>query len=124
MLSFHQFFEGLALGSYVADLRDSLPLRRKALMCLLFSLSVPTGTWAGIGVASSYSADSPTKSWVTGSLSGLTGGMLLYSALITFMAEEYSRDDISGKAGRVLKRQMYAVMMLGAACMALLGIWA
>jgi hypothetical protein len=46
--------------------------------------------------------------------------MLLYSALLTFMAEEFSRGDIA----RPLKRQMYALMLAGAAAMALLAIWA
>ena len=124
VLSFHQFFEGLALGSYVADLGASVSAARKTLMCAMFALAVPAGAWAGIGVASAYAATSQTKLWVSGSLSGLTGGMLLFSALITFMAEEFSRDDVSGAAGRRLKRKMYATMMLGAACMALLGIWA
>ena len=87
-------------------------------------IAVPAGAWAGIGVASSYHQDSQTALWVKGSLSGLTGGMLLFSALITFMAEEFSRDDVSGAEGRKLKRKMYVSMMLGASCMALLGIWA
>ena len=124
VLSFHQFFEGLALGSYVADLGKGVSLRSKSVMVCLFSLAVPAGTWSGIGVASSYAQGSTTALWVKGSLSGLTGGMLLFSALITFMAEEFSRDDVSGAAGRRLKRQMYVSMMLGASLMALLGIWA
>lgn len=53
------------------------------------------------------------------------GGMLLYNALITFLAEEFSRDDLgAGAEGRALKRKMYLATLLGAACMALLGIWA
>lgn len=53
------------------------------------------------------------------------GGMLLYNALITFLAEEFSRDDLgTGAAGRRLKQGMYVSTLFGAACMALLGIWA
>jgi zinc transporter ZupT len=124
VLCVHQFFEGIALGSYIADLRELASRSAKLLMSLLFALTVPVGCWIGIGVASAYKRDSVASIWVTGSLSGLTGGMLLYSALITFMAEEFSRDDIGGAAGRRLKRRMYLFIMLGAACMALLGIWA
>lgn len=124
VLCFHQFFEGLALGSYIEELRDAAAGRAKALMALIFVLTVPVGTWVGIGVASTYSPNSQTAVWVRGSLNGVTGGMLLYSALITFMAEEFSRDDLGGRAGRALKRRMYCCVVLGAACMALLGIWA
>ena len=124
VLSFHQFFEGLALGSYIEELRDAAAGRAKALMALIFVFTVPVGTWVGIGVASAYSPNSQKAVWVRGSLNGVTGGMLLYSALITFMAEEFSRDDLGGRAGRALKRRMYCCLVLGAACMALLGIWA
>ena len=124
VLCFHQFFEGVALGSYIAELRDAARASTKLAMAALFALTVPAGTWIGIGVASSYNPGSQTAVWVTGALNGLTGGMLLYSALITFMAEEFSRDDLGGARGRAVKRGMYAAMLLGAACMALLGIWA
>jgi zinc transporter 1/2/3 len=124
VLCFHQFFEGVALGSYIVELRDAARLSTKVTMAAIFALTVPAGTWIGIGVASSYNAESQTAVWVTGALNGVTGGMLLYSALITFMAEEFSRDDLGGEGGRAVKRGMYAAMLLGAACMALLGIWA
>lgn len=94
-------------------------------MIAVFVLTVPSGTWIGIGIASSYDAESVTALWVTGALNAVTGGMLLYNSLITFLAEEFSRDDLGGGAkGRALKQQMYAAVLLGAACMALLGIWA
>lgn len=94
-------------------------------MGLIFTLTVPTGCWVGIGVAESYDPESVTALWVTGALNALTGGMLLYNALITFLAEEFSRDDLgAGAEGRALKRKMYAAVFLGAACMAVLGIWA
>ncbi len=124
VLCFHQFFEGVALGSYIADLRAAAPARSKLLMAAIFALTVPAGCWIGIGVASSYDPESQTAVWVTGALNGTTAGMLLYSALITFMAEEFSRDDLRSGAGRSLKRQMYALMLAGAAAMALLALWA
>ena len=124
VLCFHQFFEGVALGSYIVELRDAARLSTKVAMAGVFALTVPAGTWIGIGVASGYDAESQTAVWVTGALNGVTGGMLLYSALITFMAEEFSRDDLGGDRGRAVKRGMYAAMLLGATCMALLGIWA
>ena len=124
VLVVHQFFEGVALGSYIYELRDAASLSTKLLMAAVFALTVPAGTWIGIGVASSYEAHTQTAMWVTGALNGVTGGMLLYSALITFMAEEFSRDDLGGALGRAHKRRMYCCMLLGAAAMALLAIWA
>jgi zinc transporter 1/2/3 len=124
VLVFHQLFEGVALGSYIYELRDAASLQTKLLMAAVFALTVPVGCWIGIGVASTYEAHTQTAIWVTGALNGVTGGMLLYSALITFMAEEFSRDDLGGAQGRTHKRRMYCCMLLGAAAMALLAIWA
>jgi zinc transporter 1/2/3 len=118
VLFVHQFSEGITLGGYIAELRDAARAFTKLAMAALFAFTVPAGTWIGIGVASSYNPGSQTAIWVTGALNGVTGGMLLYSALITFMAEEFSRDDLGGARGRAVKRGMYASMLLGAACMA------
>lgn len=124
VLCFHQAFEGIALGSYIAELRGAATAAQKGAMAALFALTVPVGCWVGIGVASSYSPESQTAVWVTGTLNGVTGGMLLYTSLITFMGEEFSRSDLGGREGRAVKRRMYACMLLGAAAMALLAIWA
>lgn len=94
-------------------------------MSAIFVLTVPLGCWVGIGVAESYDAESPTALWVTGALNALTGGMLLYNGLITFLGEEFSRDDLGpGAEGRRLKQKMYLMVLFGAASMAVLGLWA
>ncbi len=124
VLCFHQAFEGIALGSYIAELRGAATAAQKGAMAALFALTVPVGCWVGIGVASSYSPESQTAVWVTGTLNAVTGGMLLYTSLITFMGEDFSRSDLGGREGRAVKRRMYACMLLGAAAMALLAIWA
>lgn len=65
--------QGIALGSYITELRDAAPLRSKLIMAAVFVLTVPVGTWIGIGVASSYDPESVTALWVTGSLNAITG---------------------------------------------------
>jgi hypothetical protein len=52
------------------------------------------------------------------------GGMLLYMCLITFIGEEFTRSDLQTQQLRGLKYQMWALLVLGASAMALLGIWA
>jgi hypothetical protein len=52
------------------------------------------------------------------------GGMLLYMTLITFIGEEFTRSDLHTPQLRGLKYQMWALLVCGAAAMALLGIWA
>jgi len=52
------------------------------------------------------------------------GGMLLYMTMITFIGEEFTRSDLLTPKLRGLKYQMWALLVLGAAIMSLLGIWA
>ena len=107
-IAFHQFFEGIVLGSYKQFSLKNI---------IVFSLSVPVGILCGCFIP--FESDD-TFSWITGSLTGVTAGILLYNTLVTFMTEEYSRQDLELKT----KRQMYILMLLGAGLMAILGIWA
>ena len=125
VLCFHQAFEGIALGSYIAELRAAASFRAKLFMASVFVAAVPFGCWVGIGVSSTYDPQTLTGAWVTGALNAVTGGMLLYTALFTFLAEEFSRDDLGhGAAGRQMKREMYIAVVLGTACMGFIAIWA
>jgi zinc transporter ZupT len=107
-IAFHQFFEGIVLGSY-----KQFGLKN----VIVFSLSVPVGILCGCFIP--FESDH-TFLWITGSLTGVTAGILLYNTLVTFMTEEYSRQDLELKT----KRQMYILMLLGAGLMAIIGIWA
>jgi zinc transporter ZupT len=107
-IAFHQFFEGIVLGSY-----KQFGLKN----VIVFSLSVPVGILCGCFIP--FESDD-TFLWITGSLTGVTAGILLYNTLVTFMTEEYSRQDLELKT----KRQMYLLMLLGAGLMAILAIWA
>lgn len=117
--------QGIALGSYITELREAVSRSSKIIMSAIFVVTVPLGCWVGIAVAESYDAESTTALWVTGALNALTGGMLLYNGLITFLGEEFSRDDLGpGAEGRKLKQKMYLMVLFGAAAMAVLGMWA
>jgi len=107
-IAFHQFFEGIVLGSY-----KQFGLKN----VVVFSLSVPVGILCGSFIP--FESDD-TFLWITGSLTGITAGILLYNTLVTFMTEEFSRQDLELKT----KRQMYILMLLGSGLMAILGIWA
>jgi len=49
--------------------------------------------------------------------------MLLYMTLITIIGEEFTRSDLQTPQMRSLKYQMWALLVLGAAAMSLLGIF-
>eukprot|EP00877_Chromochloris_zofingiensis_P006292 jgi/Chrzof1/1916/Cz10g26060.t1 len=119
-IAFHQALEGLALGSVLA-LCDFSKLKKVA-MLVLYSITAPLGIAVGIAITSSYDPGSEVSRAVQGTLNGVSGGMLLYIAMYQLIAEEFSREDLLVKPK--LRLGMYASLLLGAACMCILGIWA
>lgn len=119
-LSFHQFLEGVSLGS-VVNVAGFAKLKGLS-MVLLYSLTTPIGIAIGIGIASTYDPSSVTAMAVQGVLSAVAGGMLLYIALIQLIGEEFSRQELVERNG--LKSAMLISLTLGAACMCMLAIWA
>lgn len=58
---------------------------RQALMALLFCATTPVGTFIGVAVSESYEPESVRSQWIRGACNGITGGMLLYMTLISFI---------------------------------------
>ncbi|PWZ02053.1 Zip-domain-containing protein [Testicularia cyperi] len=120
---FHQFFEGLALGS-----RISLLARRgllfKCIMGAAYCLTTPLGIAIGIGVRNSFNGNGQATLITMGTLHAVSAGILLYTALVELM----SGDFIHGKAlkNASLARSIAAIVALtiGAAAMSVLGKWA
>eukprot|EP00798_Chlamydomonas_sp_ICE-L_P004112 gene4114-14215_t len=121
-LCFHQAIEGLSLGSSVATAGFS---RLKSFaMILTYGLTVPIGTAVGIAVASTYDDQSITAIAIQGVLNCLSGGMLLYIALIQLLAEEFSREDKACPVSIRVKLGTFAALIFGVFCMCLLANWA
>ncbi|KAJ1927468.1 hypothetical protein IWQ60_002891 [Tieghemiomyces parasiticus] len=121
-LILHQFFEGFALGSRLAELtfaRITTPL----LSALAFAVSTPIGIAIGMGIRTTYQPDSPTNLVVQGVLDSLSAGILLYAALVNLIAQEFSQASFFQQPNR-LKALYFLSMYLGAAAMAVIGIWA
>lgn len=119
-LAIHQGLEALALGSVLA--LTSFSKLKKVSMLLLYAITTPIGIAVGIAIASSYNPETVTSRAVQGTLNGVSGGMLLYIGMYQLIAEEFSREDILVKPR--LRAGMYLALMLGAASMCVLGLWA
>jgi len=132
VLGVHQFFEGVSLGSVVADLGPATSFARKMALAAAFSATTPLGVLLGVALASSVesagaeSADSRARAAKTlaGALDGVTGGMLLHMTLQSFIGEEFSRPELATPQCRQLRNEMYALLVLGVSFMALLAAWA
>ena len=64
----------------------------------------------------------PRLAHAQGTFNSLSAGMLLYISMYTLIGEEFSRQDLNTKPR--LRWSMYAAVLLGAACMAVIGVWA
>ena len=123
-LCLHQFFEGVSLGSFVADAGPAVSSRRKAAMAAVFAATTPAGVLAGLATSETYRPDSSRASWVRGALNGLTGGMLLHMTMAVFIADTFDRPDLGGPRRLGLRLQMYGSLCLGTMVMGGLAIWA
>lgn len=119
-LAIHQGLEALALGSVLAV--TSFSLVKRVVMLFLYTITTPIGIAIGISIASSYDPESITSKAVAGVFNGVSSGMLIYIGMYQLIAEEFSREDLLVRPR--LRFGMYAALILGAACMCILGIWA
>lgn len=122
VILFHQIFEGLALGSRIAELPTSLP--QKALMAVAFGIITPVGMAIGIGVLNQFNGNDPATIVAIASLDALSAGILTWVGLVEMLAKDW----IYG--GRLATAPMREVisgglsLVAGLALMSLLGKWA
>ncbi|GMF39832.1 unnamed protein product [Phytophthora fragariaefolia] len=121
-LCFHQFFEGVAIGTSALS---SLESKSKLFMVnFAFAITTPVGQVIGIAIRSTYSDSSTTALWVQGILDCVAGGILLYTGLVELLTYNMTTN------GQFLSRPasqrftLYICLWLGAGLMALIGKWA
>lgn len=126
-LLFHQLFEGIAMGSRLADAEFKLSL--EVVLMLVFTFSAPVGVAIGTAaVSSSPTALSGAKYVMVSSiLDSLCGGILVYLAL-SLMLLDFPKDMRrlcpSGSPRCVLKKiGMFLGVWVGAGVMMLIGKW-
>ncbi|KQK07108.1 zinc transporter 7 [Brachypodium distachyon] len=119
-LSFHQFFEGFALGGCIAQAQ--FKNLSAAMMASFFAITTPMGIAAGAGLASFYNANSPRALVVEGILDSVSAGILIYMALVDLIAADF----LGGKMTGTPRQQVmaYVALFLGALSMSSLAIWA
>jgi zinc transporter 1/2/3 len=143
-LSFHQFFEGIALGSSLVSARRALGGWMVVSFIVIFVLTTPVGIMIGMlavapeaaheeaseaahgralgGEAHGSESSSPNQLFAQGVLNALAAGNLIYIALVEMIAEDMSATHLAKRFS--LKALMVAALVLGDLCMAILAIWA
>lgn len=119
-LSFHQFFEGFALGGCIAQAQ--FKNLSAVLMASFFAITTPAGIAAGAGLATFYNPNSPRALVVEGILDSVSAGILIYMSLVDLIAADFLGEKMTGS----LRQQLvaYIALFLGALSMSSLAIWA
>ncbi|KAI7887252.1 ZIP zinc transporter-domain-containing protein [Mucor mucedo] len=120
-LCFHQFFEGIALGTRVNDLQYK-SWKKPIIMGIIFVCMTPIGIGIGIGIKSTMNP--PSSILAQAILDSLSAGILLYSAYISLMSIEINHNIGFRKSSLPRKVFCFLCMYLGAALMSVIGIWA
>ncbi|EGC48661.1 membrane zinc transporter [Histoplasma capsulatum var. duboisii H88] len=125
VLTFHQTFEGLGLGSRLATV--PWPRSKKLtpyLLAIAFGLSTPISIAVGLGVRMTYPAEGRTTLIVNGVFDSISAGILIYTALVELMAHEFVFSPSMQRAPLREVLAAFGLLCLGAGLMALLGNWA
>ncbi|KAJ6843695.1 zinc transporter 4, chloroplastic-like [Iris pallida] len=119
-LSFHQFFEGFALGGCISQAQ--FKNLSATLMAFFFAITTPMGIAVGMGISSVYNANSRKALVVEGILDSVSAGILIYMALVDLIAADFLSRRMSSNVR--LQVASYMALFLGALSMSTLAIWA
>ncbi|KAL3231054.1 Zinc-regulated transporter 2 [Nakaseomyces bracarensis] len=126
VITFHQMFEGLGLGTRIAE--TDWPTSKwytPWIMAFAFTITSPIAVAIGIGVRHTWVPGSRKALITNGVFDSISSGILIYTGLIELMAHEFLFSN-QFKDDNGFRNMIYAylVMCSGAALMALLGRWA
>ncbi|XP_073042584.1 zinc transporter 4, chloroplastic-like [Primulina eburnea] len=119
-LSFHQFFEGFALGGCISQAR--FRTLHSTIMACFFALTTPIGISVGMGISSIYNSDSPRALVIEGIFDSISAGILVYMALVDLIAADFLSKRMSCNVR--LQVLSYFALFIGATLMSLLALWA
>nr|XP_043627256.1 zinc transporter 4, chloroplastic-like [Erigeron canadensis] len=118
-LSFHQFFEGFALGGCVSQAK--LGSLHSTIMACFFAVTTPLGVGIGMTISSFYNPYSPRALIIEGVLDSISAGILVYMALVDLIAADFMSKKMRCNAR--LQVASYIALFLGAGLMAFLAVW-
>lgn len=125
VLTFHQTFEGLALGSRLGSIEWPESKRLTPyLLALAYALSTPIAIGVGLGVRTALNTNSQSFLIVNGVFDSISAGILIYTGLVELMAHEFMFSSYMQRAPIRMVLSAVGCMVLGALLMAVLGKWA
>lgn len=119
-LSFHQFVEGLGLGTVIASSTGALGNSKVLSFVIIFTCTVSVGVM--IGILTSSDDESNLQIAITGCATSIAAGSLMYTALTEMAGGTFNRPDLEDRLG--LKIWMVISFLTGIVIMSIIGIWA
>lgn len=122
VILFHQMFEGLALGSRIAELNNASFLTKMG-MAAVFAVITPIGMAIGIGVLNQFNGNDPSTIIALGTLDSFSAGVLLWTGIVEMWAHDWLFGDIA-TAPLLQTAGCYVSFIAGLILMSVLGKWA
>ena len=124
-ISFHQTFEGLALGSRIAAIPSfSSDTPKPWLMALAYGTTTPIGQAIGLIVHNLYDPESEGGLIMVGIMNSISSGLLLFAGLVELLAEDFLKEESYATLKGKKRLEACAAVVAGALLMALVGAWA
>ena len=124
-ISFHQTFEGLALGSRIAAITSFGPSSFKPwLMSLAYGCTTPLGQGLGILLHNLYDPESRAGLLMVGIMNAISSGLLLFAGLVELLAEDFLSDKSYEKLRGRSRIEACVAVAAGGLLMAVVGAFA
>ncbi len=126
VIAFHQFFEGLGLGSRlaVATWPSTWAAWTGTVMAAGYGVTTPLGIAIGLGVNASLNARPALAQLVNGCFDAVSAGILVYTALVELLAHEFMFNPEMRDAKLSVQMLAFGCVAVGVAVMAVLAKWA
>ncbi|KAJ3165630.1 high-affinity Zn(2+) transporter zrt1 [Irineochytrium annulatum] len=122
-ICFHQMFEGMAIGTLISKMTVK-SVAKYLVFGIAYPLTTPVGIAIGVGTRSYFNGNAETTIVVQGILNSLSAGILFYNTYTELMSMEINHNPTFRGFSGAFKSVCFFAMYLGAAAMAVIGIWA
>lgn len=124
VILFHQMFEGIALGTCIAELpKAAASTLQKCIMAGIFMLITPVGMAIGIGVLDQFNGNDPSTIVAIGTLDALSAGILAWVGIVEMLARDWMHGKLLSASFLRSAIAMFALIS-GLLLMSVLGKWA
>jgi zinc transporter 1/2/3 len=121
---FHQMFEGLGLGTRIADVPYPRNSWKPWALVVAFGTTAPIGQAIGLFTRGSYDPNSAFGLIIVGVFNAISSGLLIYAALVDLLAEDFLSEEAQHTMTGKTKTRAFIYVLLGAAGMSIVGAFA